>query len=186
MPLGTTTNLIFCGADTDKSPLNTPIMSYPMERIFMRAAFNMHCKTYFPSMLSNSPLEISPLLRLPVKRAVEWVSACGVAQHSEGHNFVRETLNETGINPGPHCTSYGQKQDQKVSADKQRKSTTKFKIRRGQLGLNTFQPTVINQNGEGLSYEHNIDLNLVQEVCTQNNNYEILQKLDQNTCKTEL
>ena len=73
-----------------------------------------------------------------------------------------ETLNETGINPGPQCTSYEQKQDQKVSADKQRKSTTKFKIRRGQLGLNRFKLMVINQNGEGLSYEHNFDL---KDVC---------------------
>ena len=52
-------------------------------------------------------------------------TACGVAQHNEGYNYVCETLIETGINPGPHCTSYQQKQDQKVSADKQRKSTKK-------------------------------------------------------------
>ena len=113
-------------------------------------------------------------------------TACGVAQHNEGYNYVCETLIETGINPGPHCTSYQQKQDQKVSADKQRKSTKKFKIRRRQLRLNRFQSTVRNENREGLSYEHNIGLNLVPEVCTQNNNYEILQKVNKNTCKTEL
>ena len=101
-------------------------------------------------------------------------------------NYVCETLIETGINPGHHCTSYQQKQDQKVSADKQRKSTKKFKIRRRQLRLNRFQSTVRNENREGLSYEHNIGLNLVPEVCTQNNNYEILQKVNRNTCKTEL
>ena len=113
-------------------------------------------------------------------------TACGVAQHNEGHNFVCETLNETGINPGPHCTSYQQKQDQKVSADKQRKSTKNVKIRRRQLRLNRFQSTVRNENREGLSYEHNVGLNLVPEVCTQNNNYEILQKVTKSTCKTEL
>jgi len=112
-------------------------------------------------------------------------TACGVAQHNEGHNFICETLIETGIIPGPHCRSYQQKQDQ-VSAEKQRKSTEKFKIRRRQLHLNRFQSTVRNKNREGLSYEHNIGLNLVPEVCTQNNNYEILQKVNKNTCKTEL
>ena len=112
-------------------------------------------------------------------------TACGVAQHNEGHSFVCETLTETGINPGPHCTSYQQKQDQKVSADKQRKASKKFKNRRRQLRLNRFQSTVRNENREGLSYEHNIGLNLVPEVCTQNN-YEILEKVNKNTCKTEL
>ena len=79
-------------------------------------------------------------------------TACGVAQHNEGHNFVCKTLIKTGINPGPHCTSYQQKQDQKVSADKQRKATKKFKIRRRQLRLNRIQSTVRNENREGLSY----------------------------------
>ena len=46
-------------------------------------------------------------------------TACTVAQYNEGHNFVCKTLIETGINPGPHCTSYQQKQDHKVSSDKQ-------------------------------------------------------------------
>jgi len=110
-------------------------------------------------------------------------TACGVAQHNEGHNFVCETLIETGINPGPHCTSYQQKQNQKVSVDKQRKSSKKFKIRRRQLRLNRFQSTVRNENREALSYEHNIGLNLVPEVCTQNNNYEILQKVNKSHWK---
>jgi len=113
-------------------------------------------------------------------------TTCGVAQHNEGHNFVCKTLIETGINPGAHCTSYQQKQDHKVSAGKQRKSTKKFKIRRRQLCLNRFMSTVRNENREGISYEHNIGLNLVPEVCTQNNNYKILQKVNKNTCKTEL
>lgn len=113
-------------------------------------------------------------------------TACGVAQHNEGHNFVCETLIKTGINPGSHCRSYQQKLDEKVSADKQRKSTKKFKIRRRQLRLNRFHSTVRNENREGVSYEHNIGLNLVTEVCTQNINYEILQKVNKNTCKTEL
>ena len=95
-----------------------------------------------------------------VKVAISFRTACGDAQHNEGHNFVCETLNATGINPGPHCTSYQQKQDQKLSEDKQRKSTTKFKIRRRQLHLNRFQSTVRNENREGLSYEHNIGLTL--------------------------
>ena len=43
-----------------------------------------------------------------------------------------------------------------------------------------------NKNREGVSYEHNICLNLVPEVRTQNINYEILQKVNKNTCKTEL
>ena len=62
----------------------------------------------------------------------------------------------------------------------------KFKIRRRQLRLNRFQSTVRNENREGLSYEHSIGLNLVPEVRTENNNYEILQKVNKNTCKTEL
>ena len=88
-------------------------------------------------------------------------TACGVAQHNEGHNFVCETLIETGINPGSHCRSYQQRQDEKVSADKKRKSTKKFKIRRRQLRLNRFQSTVRNENRDGVSYKHNIGLNLV-------------------------
>ncbi|KAK2554147.1 hypothetical protein P5673_024502 [Acropora cervicornis] len=43
-----------------------------------------------------------------------------------------------------------------------------------------------NENREGVSYEHNIGLNLLTEVCTQNINYEILQKVNKHTCKTEL
>ena len=35
-------------------------------------------------------------------------TACGVAQHNEGHNFICETLIKTGINPGSHCRSYQQ------------------------------------------------------------------------------
>ena len=54
----------------------------------------------------------------------------------------------------------------------------KFKIRRRQLRLNRFQSTVRNENREGVSYEHNIGLNLVTEVCTQNINYKILQKVN--------
>ena len=45
---------------------------------------------------------------------------------------------------------------------------------------------VRNENRDGVNYEHNIGLNLVPEVCTQNINYEILQKVDKNTCKSEL
>ena len=44
---------------------------------------------------------------------------------------------------------------------------------------------MLKKNREGLSYEHNIGLNLVPKVCTQNN-YEILEKVNKNTCKTEL
>ena len=113
-------------------------------------------------------------------------TACGVAQHNEGHNFICKTLIKTGINPGSHCRSYQQELDEKVSADKKRKSTKKFKIRRRQLRLNRFQSTVRNENREGVSYEHNIGLNLVTEVCTQNINHEILQKVNKHTCKTEL
>ncbi|XP_067023731.1 uncharacterized protein [Acropora muricata] len=113
-------------------------------------------------------------------------TACGVAQHNEGHNFICKTLIKTGINPGSHCRSYQQELDEKVSADKKRKSTKKFKIRRRQLRLNRFQSTVRNENREGVSYEHNIGLNLVTEVCTQNINREILQKVNKHTCKTEL
>ena len=48
-------------------------------------------------------------------------TACGVAQHNEGHNFICETLIKTGINPGSHCRSYQQKLDEKVSADTKKK-----------------------------------------------------------------
>jgi len=41
----------------------------------------------------------------------EVTEACGVAQHSEGHNFMCETLIATGINHGPHYTSYEQTQN---------------------------------------------------------------------------
>ena len=53
-------------------------------------------------------------------------TACGVAQHNEGHNFICKTLIKTGINPGSHCRSYQQELDEKVSADKKRKSTKKI------------------------------------------------------------
>ena len=47
-------------------------------------------------------------------------TACGVAQHNEGHNFMCKTLIKTGINPGSHCRSYQQELDEKVSADKKK------------------------------------------------------------------
>lgn len=55
-------------------------------------------------------------------------TACGVAQHNEGHNFICKTLIKTGINPGSHCRSYQQELDEKVSADKKRKSTKNSKL----------------------------------------------------------
>lgn len=42
---------MFCGVATNKILLNTPTMSYPMERICMGAAFNRHCKIFFLGML---------------------------------------------------------------------------------------------------------------------------------------
>ena len=51
MPLVTTTNVMYCGVATNKMLLNTPTMSYPMEGIFMGAAFNWHCKIFFLSIL---------------------------------------------------------------------------------------------------------------------------------------
>ena len=96
-----------------------------------------------------------------------------------------ETLIKIGINPGSHCRSYQPKLDEKVSADKKRKSTKNL-IRKRQLRLNRFQSTIRKENREGVSYEHNIGLSIVREVCTQNINYEILQKVNKNTCKTEL
>ena len=47
-------------------------------------------------------------------------TACGVAQHNEGHKFVCKTLMATGINPVLHCTNHQEKQDQKASADKKK------------------------------------------------------------------
>ena len=106
-------------------------------------------------------------------------TACGVAHHNERQNFICETLIKTGINPGYHCISYRQKVDE-VSAHKKRKSRKKFKISRSQAA--SVKQVLINgqkriENSEGVSNEHNIGLNLVPEVCTQNINYEILQKV---------
>ena len=114
-------------------------------------------------------------------------TACGVAQHNEGHKFVCKTLMATGINPGLHCTNHQEKQDQKASADKQRKSTKKFKIKRRQLHLNRFQSTIRNENKEGPSYEHNVGVNLVPQVGQSvNNNNEILKEVNKITYKSEL
>lgn len=113
-------------------------------------------------------------------------TACGVAQHNEGHKFVCKALIKTGINPGPNCTSYQETQDKIATATKQRKSTKKFKVRRRQLHLNRFQSTVRNENREGLSYKHDIGLNFDPKVCGHTHDYKILQKVNKNTCKTEL
>lgn len=97
-----------------------------------------------------------------------------------------KALIKTGINPGPNWTSYQETQDKIATANKQRKSTKKFKVRKRQLRLNRFQSTVRNENREGLSYKHDIGLNLDPKVCGHTNDYEILQKVNKNTCKTEL
>ena len=58
-------------------------------------------------------------------------TVCGVAQHNEGHKFVCKTLMATGINPRLHCKNHQEKQDQKASADKERKSTKNAKLKGG-------------------------------------------------------
>lgn len=65
--------------------------------------------------------------------------------------------------------SYQETQDQMATAYKQRKSSEDFKIRRKQLRLIRFQSTVTNGNGN-----------------ERTNDYEILQKVNKNTCETEL
>lgn len=76
----------------------------------MGAAFNMHFKIYF---LSTVDSKLAPEIRLPAKRVVgfknlkarhyggsesiDFPSACGVAQHNEGHR------RQTDISRGPHC-----------------------------------------------------------------------------------
>ena len=72
MPLVTTTNVIFCGVATNKIPLNTPTINYPMERICMGAAFNRLARSFFWVCFPNSGLKISPLLRLSAKQVFEW------------------------------------------------------------------------------------------------------------------
>ena len=42
------------------------------------------------------------------------------------------------------------------------------------------------ENSEGISYEHDIGLNLVPEVSSQNSNHEILQKVNKDSYKTQL
>ena len=116
-------------------------------------------------------------------------TACGVAQHNEGHKFVCQTLVDIGIKPGYYCTNHQEKQDQKASADKQRKSTKKFKIKRRQLHLNKFQSTARNEKKEGPSYGHDIGLNLIPKEVRQSDtvdNHEILKEVNKSTCKTEL
>ena len=63
-------------------------------------------------------------------------TVCGVAQFSEGHQYVSKTVLQVGITPGSNCTKHQKIQDKKTSDNRQRKSDKKYKIRRRQLQLN--------------------------------------------------
>lgn len=178
-----------------------------MERTCMAAACNRPCTEFSRSMLLKLTAKLAPCMdsqqneslngtigskNLKIRHyggsaSSDFWTACGVAQHNEGHKFVCKTLLETGINPGSYCTSHQEKEDEKASTHKQRKSAKKHKIRRWQLCLNKYQSANRNENKEGPSYGHNIVLNLVpQEVRHGDIDQKILKEVNTATCKTEL
>lgn len=112
-------------------------------------------------------------------------TACGVAQHNEGHKYVSKTLLKIGITPGYHCTKHQENEDKKAINDRRRKSEKSFKRRRRQLHLNKIQSTARKEEKEGPSYGHNIGLNLTPQEAKQNDNTstQILKSINTNICR---
>ena len=119
-------------------------------------------------------------------------TACGVAQHNEGHKFVNKTLLKAGITPGFFCQNHQDKEDTKSRKDKIRKTSVVYKRRRRQLHLKKIRTTTSNKRREGPSYEHNIGLSLnptatkSQKKTTSASSLQILHEVNINTCKQEL
>ena len=119
-------------------------------------------------------------------------TACGVAQHNEGRQFVNKTLQEAGITPGIFCEIHQDTEDRKSNKDKIRKSTVAYKRKRRQLRLSKIRATTSQEKKEGESYEPNIGLLLnptttnAQREASKQSSLEILNKVNIQTCKNEL
>ena len=118
-PLVTTTNAMFCGVPTNKILLNTPPMSYPsywkgfaweqpstgIENLFSEYASLTVAPKLAPCLHSQRNKSLGGTINsknLKVwhyegSEISDFTTACGVAQHNEGHNFIRETLMKTKI-----------------------------------------------------------------------------------------
>ncbi|XP_067024009.1 uncharacterized protein [Acropora muricata] len=120
-------------------------------------------------------------------------TACGVAQHNEGHKFVNKTLLKAGITPGTFCLNHQHREDLKSIKDKIRKKSVAYKRRRRQLHLKTIKTTTSHERREGPSYAPNIGLFLDVNQTSTNSQREtnssvlqILKKVNLTTCKLQL
>ena len=115
-------------------------------------------------------------------------TACGVAQHNEGHKFVNKTLLKAGITPGIFCEKHQDKEDSKSIKDKSRKSSMEYKRRRRHFHLKKIKITTRHEKKEGPSYGHNIGLSLnpSQTNSTNESSLHILKNVNINLCKQEL
>ena len=86
--------------------------------------------------------------------------SCSVAQTNLGHQYVGNTLQGLGIEPGSFCIMHTEKIDKKVAQDKTRKSSVDFKRRRLQLQKGKISETLRKEASEGKTYETGIGLNL--------------------------
>ena len=118
----------------------------------------------------------------------EFRTACGVAQHNEGHKFVNKTLLKAGITPGIFCEKHQDKEDSKSIKDKSRKSSMEYKRRRRHFHLKKIKITTRHEKKEGPSYGHNIGLSLnpSQTNSTNESSLHILKNVNINLCKQEL
>ena len=119
-------------------------------------------------------------------------TACGVAQHNEGHKFVNKALFKAGITEGTFCLNHQHQEDLKSINDKIRKKSVAYKQRR-QLHLKTIKTTTSHERREGPSYAHNIGLSLDVNQTSTNSQREtnssilqILKKVNLTTCKLQL